>query len=89
MESNESFPEYLYCMLGFTAQANVDVLFIMGYIINGIRDTPQNKVILYGFNTVAYLKERFCLYRKIKSDTAVNAKQRDLTKNVLQTESHK
>jgi hypothetical protein len=65
---DESYREYLYQMIDIAAQASVDETSIIDYIVKGIKDHPNNKVILHGCTTIKEFKEKLEIYEKIKKD---------------------
>ncbi|XP_055387616.1 uncharacterized protein K02A2.6-like [Condylostylus longicornis] len=64
-KNEESFREYLYCMVDIASQTNIDESSVVSYIIDGIKDLSGNKMILFGANTISELKEKLLVYEKI------------------------
>lgn len=68
-QPDESYQQYIYCMLDIAAQANLEVRCVLRYIIDGVQDEERNKIMLYGATTVRELKDRFVAYKQMKEAT--------------------
>lgn len=67
-QGNETFLEYFFKIKQIARSGNVDERSWMEYIITGIRDTPQNKAILYSAQTADELKQRLRAYEVMKKE---------------------
>ncbi|GFT56308.1 transposon Tf2-6 polyprotein [Trichonephila clavipes] len=67
MRPNETVFQYLVAIreLANRGQGFHDETSIMEYCINGIPDSPSNKLILYGCTTIQEFKEKLGIYDKI------------------------
>lgn len=65
-QTSESFRQYVYAMVDIASQADVQGEALVGYIIDGIQDTPANKSILYEAETLDELKEQLRKYERMK-----------------------
>lgn len=63
---NESCQEYLIVMRGIAQKATIEEEALVEYIIDGIQDREQNKLILYGAKTITSLKEKLKMYTTFK-----------------------
>lgn len=57
-KNDESYQNYIYRMCGIAAQANIEQTSTIKYIMEGIADDPNNKMMLYTATTIKQLKER-------------------------------
>ncbi|GFT61157.1 hypothetical protein TNCV_3484271 [Trichonephila clavipes] len=67
MRPNETVFQYFVAIreLANRGQGFLDETSIMEYCINGIPDSPSNKLILYGCTTIQEFKEKLGIYDKI------------------------
>lgn len=65
-KADESYISYIIRMRELASQGNVDVAAQIQYIINGIQDNSEDKLLLYGARTFQELKERFKTYEAVK-----------------------
>jgi hypothetical protein len=68
MRPDETFREYLYQMIGIASQAEIDEPSIIDYVIKGIKDHPNNKMILHGSSSIKDFKSKLEIYEKAKSE---------------------
>lgn len=64
---NETYRQYLYCIMDMAKQAAVEEDAVISYVIDGIKDTEGNKAVLYAAKTVVELKEQLKTYERMKS----------------------
>lgn len=64
--AEESFIEYFYRMKQIANKGKVDEESVVSYIIAGIPDDPQNKVVLYDATTIEELKSKLKTYQNFK-----------------------
>lgn len=62
---DETFREFLYCMVDIASQIEMEESSVINYIIEGIKDSPVNKMVLYGAKTLPELKDKLIIYEKI------------------------
>ncbi|GFW04283.1 retrovirus-related Pol polyprotein from transposon 297 [Trichonephila clavipes] len=74
MRPNETVFQYLVAIreLANRGQGFLDETSIMEYCINGIPDSPSNKLILYGCTTIQEFKEKLGIYDKIFQNKSKN-----------------
>ncbi|GFV68498.1 retrovirus-related Pol polyprotein from transposon 17.6 [Trichonephila clavipes] len=74
MRRNETVFQYLVAIreLANRGQGFLDETSIMEYCINGIPDSPSNKLILYGCTTIQEFKEKLGIYDKIFQNKSKN-----------------
>ncbi|GFV62570.1 retrovirus-related Pol polyprotein from transposon 17.6 [Trichonephila clavipes] len=74
MGPNETVFQYLVAIreLANRGQGFLDETSIMEYCINGIPDSPSNKLILYGCTTIQEFKEKLGIYDKIFQNKSKN-----------------
>lgn len=72
--ANESYREYVYCMLDIANQSKIEVGAVIQYIIDGISDYEQNKSVLYGAKSIKELKDKLKIYELIKERSNQNKK---------------
>lgn len=64
--NDESLHEFVYRMLEIAAQADVEAVATIKYIIEGIPDDATNKVMLFGASTIKELKAKLVQYEQLK-----------------------
>lgn len=64
--ATESYQEYIYKMCEIAAQASIEKVAVIKYIIEGIQDDVVKKTILYGATSIQDLKKKFTLYESMK-----------------------
>ncbi|GFY25952.1 retrovirus-related Pol polyprotein from transposon 297 [Trichonephila clavipes] len=74
MRPNETVFQYVVAIreLANRGQGFLDETSIMEYCINGIPDSPSNKLILYGCTTIQEFKEKLGIYDKIFQNKSKN-----------------
>ncbi|GFY02338.1 transposon Tf2-6 polyprotein [Trichonephila clavipes] len=74
MRPNETVFQYLVAIreLANRGQGFLDETSIMEYCINGIPDSPSNKLILYGCTSIQEFKEKLGIYDKIFQNKSKN-----------------
>ncbi|GFV32641.1 transposon Ty3-I Gag-Pol polyprotein [Trichonephila clavipes] len=74
MRPNETVFQYLVAIreLANRGQGFLDETSIMEHCINGIPDSPSNKLILYGCTTIQEFKEKLGIYDKIFQNKSKN-----------------
>ncbi|GFX51404.1 retrovirus-related Pol polyprotein from transposon 297 [Trichonephila clavipes] len=74
MRPNETVFQYLVAIreLANRGQGFLDETSIMEYCINGIPDSPSNKLILYGCTIIQEFKEKLGIYDKIFQNKSKN-----------------
>ncbi|GFW15875.1 retrovirus-related Pol polyprotein from transposon 297 [Trichonephila clavipes] len=74
MRPNETVFQYLVAIreLANRGQGFLDETSIIEYCINGIPDSPSNKLILYGCTTIQEFKEKLGIYDKIFQNKSKN-----------------
>ncbi|GFX88589.1 retrovirus-related Pol polyprotein from transposon 297 [Trichonephila clavipes] len=74
MRPNETVFQYLVAIreLANRGQGFLDETSIIEYCINGIPDSPSNKLILYGCTTIQEFKEKLGIYDKIFQNKSQN-----------------
>lgn len=53
------------------------------YIINGIQDRTENKIVLYGARTIQELKEKINIYENIKKNSVCDEQKTKETKTFI------
>ncbi|GFS58457.1 retrovirus-related Pol polyprotein from transposon 297 [Trichonephila inaurata madagascariensis] len=83
MRPNETVFQYLVAIreLANRGQGFLDETSIMEYCINGIPDSPSNKLILYGCTTIQEFKEKLGIYDKIFQNKSKNSSSYDTSRN--------
>ncbi|GFT85449.1 retrovirus-related Pol polyprotein from transposon 297 [Trichonephila clavipes] len=83
MRPNETVFQYLVAIreLANRSQGFLDETSIMEYCINGIPDSPSNKLILYGCTTIEEFKEKLGIYDKIFQNKSKNRSSYDTSRN--------
>ncbi|GFY48745.1 peptidase A2 domain-containing protein, partial [Trichonephila inaurata madagascariensis] len=83
MRPNETVFQYLVAIreLANRGQRFLDEISIMEYCINGIPDSPSNKLILYGCTTIQEFKEKLGIYDKIFQNKSKNRSSYDTSRN--------
>lgn len=74
MRNSETLFEYLIAIREIASRGNncIDESSIIDYCINGIPDSMNNKIVLYGCNTIAEFKEKLRVYEKICNQKSKN-----------------
>ncbi|XP_073948349.1 uncharacterized protein [Choristoneura fumiferana] len=67
-KSDESCIDYMLIMKELGKRGKMPDYVAIKYIIDGIRDDPMKKMMLYGVTTYSELKEKFKIYEMIKED---------------------
>ncbi|XP_073942459.1 uncharacterized protein [Choristoneura fumiferana] len=68
-KSDESCIDYMLIMKELGKRGKMPDYVAIKYIIDGIRDDPMKKMMLYGVTTYSELKEKFKIYETIKEDS--------------------
>lgn len=66
LKSNESLQDYFFSVRELASRGNIDEASVIEYVINGIPDPVNNKIILYGCKSLAELKEKLRIYEKLR-----------------------
>lgn len=66
---DESFLQYMLSMKELGKRAKFPDYVAIQYIVDGIQDSPTNKLILYGVTTYSVLKDKLAIYEKMKAET--------------------
>lgn len=68
-QKNETMSQYVYAMVDIGRQGDIVGEALVGYIIDGIRDSPVNKTILYDAETLDELKIQLKKYERMKTSS--------------------
>ncbi|GFY57157.1 CCHC-type domain-containing protein [Trichonephila inaurata madagascariensis] len=68
MKCNESPLEYFYSMKEISQQSNIDDQALITYIIKGINDSTQNKIMLFGCTSIIEFKTKLRVYETYKRE---------------------
>lgn len=79
-KDTESMTEYYFSMRQLASRGNIEDAALIQYIINGINDRQENKLILYGCKNLIEFKDKLKVYEKIKSDMARSKNNFDKSK---------
>ena len=66
---NESYREYLYCLIEISSPINLDDESVIEYFIEGIADIRVNKTILYKATNLEDLKAKLKVYERVTKPT--------------------
>lgn len=66
-KDNETFRQYVYAMIDIAGQAQIEEEVLVSYVVDGIRDSPINKMVLYEAETMEQLKAKLKIYERMKS----------------------
>jgi ribonuclease HI len=65
LKSFETLQEYFLAMRDLGHKGSLDDSSLFDYVINGIPDSSNNKIMLYGCKTILEFKEKLKIYEKI------------------------
>ncbi|GFW16499.1 hypothetical protein TNCV_2351231 [Trichonephila clavipes] len=84
MRPNETVFQYLVAIreLANRGQGFLDETSIMEYCINGIPDSPSNKLILYECTTIPEFKEKLGIYGKVFQNKSKTRSSYDTSRNL-------
>lgn len=66
MKESDNVYEYFLRIKEIASRGNIEIEAVYDYVINGIIDSPSNKIILYGAKSVSEFKEKLKYYEKIR-----------------------
>lgn len=82
--SNESFLSYIVRMREIASQGTVDTAAQIHYIVNGINDKTEKKLLLYGAKNFKELKKKFKIYESVvkehQEEQKTTTKKNEFTK---------
>nr|XP_015839409.1 PREDICTED: uncharacterized protein LOC107398740 [Tribolium castaneum] len=67
MQRNESVQEYSLIMKELASRGNIEMDAVIQYIVDGIPDEVDRKIILYEATTWEELKQKLDIYSRVKS----------------------
>lgn len=66
MENDETCHHYFLNMKQFASHGNIEDKALMEYVIDGIRDSESNKMVLYQDSNLKEFRKKFDIYSDIK-----------------------
>lgn len=72
VKTGENLLSFVIRMQEIASQAAVEEESVIQYVINGIRDRPENKVLLYGAKSLKELKTKLKIYESFKKNANEN-----------------
>lgn len=69
LKKEETLQEYYYAMKELAARGKIEAEALMKYVIDGIPDDTQNKLLLYGAKKLTDFKEKLKIYETIRKKT--------------------
>lgn len=84
--SNEGLLEHLLHMRDMANPGNIDDVSLIRYIIQGIDDSPQNKVILFGCTNLTQFKQKLLIYDQLsQSNHGTKPRKQNFTLSTART----
>ena len=79
-KETETIQEYFFSMRELGNVGKIEDAALMQYIINGLNDRPENKLILYGCKNLREFRDKLKIYEKVKNDSVRPKYNSDKTK---------
>ncbi|KYN05238.1 hypothetical protein ALC62_03866 [Cyphomyrmex costatus] len=89
LKKDETLQEYYYAMKEIAARGKIEAEALMKYVIDGIQDDTQSKIILYGAKKLTDFKEKLKVYETIRKKNAEKTKVKEKDNVSRKTEGAK